>query len=195
MYSRYLETQYVDWSNRIERVINAFIQIIVKMGVPITVQADDEFNTKAFVAFCEYHNIRYFFWKPYENPKNQLIERANNTIKRFIMKYIEKYGWPSSGDLADDVQQVLDACTWYYNRIWHKGINAIPYEVFHGYDDNHQKTTIKDYPKIPIGTIVLRKPYRKLINVPLTVYQVDPEPFVVVAYDGGSHVGKYQQNP
>jgi hypothetical protein len=116
MYSRYRETQYVGWSNKIEYVINSFIQIIVKMGVPITVQADDEFNTKAFVGFCEYHGIRYFFWKPYENPKNQLIERANHTIKKFIMKYIEKYGWPSSGDLTDDAQQVLDACTWYYNR-------------------------------------------------------------------------------
>jgi hypothetical protein len=82
MSSRYLETQYVGWSNRIEYVINAFIQIIVKMGVPITVQADVEFNTKAFIAFCKHHNIKYFFWKPYENPKNQLIERANHTIKR-----------------------------------------------------------------------------------------------------------------
>jgi hypothetical protein len=109
-----------------------------------------------------------------------------------MMKYIEKYGWPSSGDLADDAQQVLDACTWYYNRIWHTGINAIPFEVFHGHDDNRQKTVIKDYPKIPIGSIVLRKPYRKLSNVPLTVYQVDPEPFIVVPYDGGHHVGKYQ---
>jgi hypothetical protein len=28
--------------------------------------------------------------------------------------------------------------------------------------------------------------------LPLTVYQIDPEPFVVVAYEGGRHVGKYQ---
>jgi hypothetical protein len=50
----------------------------------------------------------------------------------------------------------------------------------------------KDYPKIPLGSVVLRKPYRKLSNVPLTVYQVDPEPFIVEVYDGGRHVGKYQ---
>jgi diketogulonate reductase-like aldo/keto reductase len=87
------------------------------MGVSITVQADDEFNTKGFIDFCNTHGIQYFFWKPYENPKNQLIERANLTIKRFMLKYIDKYGWPSSGDLADDVQQVLDACTWYYNHL------------------------------------------------------------------------------
>jgi hypothetical protein len=141
------------------------------------VQADDEFNTKEFRDLCIMNDIKYFFWKPYENPKNQLIERANLTIKRFMLKY---------------VQQVLDACTWYYNRIWHSGINAIPFEVFYGYDDNRQNIVIKDYLKIPIGSIVLRKPYRKLSNVPLTVYQIDPEPFVVVAYEGGRHVGKYQ---
>jgi hypothetical protein len=49
-----------------------------------------------------------------------------------MLKYIEKYGWPNSGDLDDDAQQVLDACAWYYNRIWHKGINAIPFEVLYG---------------------------------------------------------------
>jgi hypothetical protein len=162
------------------------------MGSPLIGQADDEFNTKAFIDFCNAHGIRYFFWKPYENPKNQLIERANRTIKLFMMKYIEKWGWPSSGDLANDAQQVLDACTWYYNRIWHTGINAIPFEVFHGYDQNRQKNTFKHYDRIPIGSIVLRKPYRKLSNVPLTEYQVDPEPFIVVAYEGGRHVGKYQ---
>jgi hypothetical protein len=137
-------------------------------------------------------NIKYFFWKSYENPKNQLIERANRNIKQFMMKYINKYGWPSSDDFENDVQQVLDACTWYYNRIWHSGINAIPFEVFFGYDDNRQNITFKYYPRIPLGTVVLRKPYRKLSNIPLTVYQVDPEPFTVVAYEGGSHVGKYQ---
>jgi hypothetical protein len=54
---------------------------------------------------------------------------------------------------------------------------------------------MKTYPKIPMSSIVLRKPYRKLSNVPLTVYQVDPEPFKIVAYDGGRHVGKYQLKP
>jgi hypothetical protein len=123
MYSRYLETQYVGPSNRIEYIINALVIIFMRMGSPITIQAGDEFNTRAFIDFCNAHGIKYFFWKPYENPKNQLIERANLTIKRFMLNYIEKYGWPHSGshpkNLADDAQQVLDACTWYYNRIWH----------------------------------------------------------------------------
>jgi hypothetical protein len=109
-----------------------------------------------------------------------------------MLKYINNYGWPDSGDLADDAQQVLDAYTWYYNRIWYKVINSIPFEVFFGYDDNRQRIFFKEYPRIPLGTIVLRKPYRELGSVPLTVYQIDPEPFVVVAYEGGRHVGKYQ---
>jgi hypothetical protein len=62
-----------------------------------------------------------------------------------MLKYVNKYGWPRSGDFADDAQQVLDACTWYYNRIWHSGINAIPLEVFFDYDNNRQNVIIKDY--------------------------------------------------
>jgi hypothetical protein len=100
--------------------------------------------------------------------------------------------WRRACGAGPPISYTTDACTWYYNRIWHTGINAIPFEVFHGYDDNRQKNTFKHYDRIPLGTIVLRKPYRKLSNVPLTVYQVDPEPFIVVAYDGGQHVGKCQ---
>jgi hypothetical protein len=192
MYSRYLETQYVGFSNTMKAVIDAFAVIIMKMGLPLMVQADDEFNTKEFRRLCRANDIRYFFWTPHENPKNQLIERAVRTIKQFMMKYIYKYGFPDSGNLEDDVQQVLDACTWYYNRIWHKGINAIPFEVFFGYDDNRQRIVLQDYPRIPNRTLVLRKPHRELGSIPLTVYQVDPEPFIVEDYKGGKHVGKYQ---
>jgi hypothetical protein len=109
-----------------------------------------------------------------------------------MMKYIYKYGFPDSGNLEDDVQQVLDACTWYYNRIWHKGINAIPFEVFFGYDDNRQKIVFNEYDRLPLGTLVFRKPIRLQSNVPLTVYQIDPEPFIVEDYVGGNRVGKYQ---
>jgi hypothetical protein len=175
-----------------KEVINAFAIIIMKMGLPLMVQADDEFNTKEFRNLCIANGIQYFFWKPYENPKNQLIERAVRTIKQFMMKYVNKYGFPDSNNLKEDAQQVLDACTWYYNRIWHTGINAVPFEVFFGYDDNRQNISFKNYYRILIGTVVLRKPYRKLSSVPLTVYQVDPEPFIVVEYDGGKHVGKYR---
>jgi hypothetical protein len=162
------------------------------MGIPLQIQADEQFNKQAFRDFCNYHGIKYFFWKSHEDPKNQLIERAIRTIKQFMMRYVNIYGFPSSSDFADDIQQVLDACTWYYNRIWHTGINAIPFEVFFGYDDNRQKIFFKEYYRIPLGTLVLRKPYREQGEVPLTVYNVDPEPFIVTAYEGGRHVGKYQ---
>jgi hypothetical protein len=162
------------------------------MGIPLQIQADEQFNKRDFRSFCNYHRIKTFFWKSHEDPKNQLVERAIRTIKQFMMKYIYKYGFPSSGDFADDIQQVLNACTWYYNRIWHKGINAIPFEVFFGYDDNRQKIVLQDYPRIPTRTLVFRKPVRKQGNVPLTVYHVDPEPFIVEDYRGGKHLGKYQ---
>jgi hypothetical protein len=44
------------------------------MEAPIIVQVDDEFNTMQFWAFCEEHGTYYFFWKPFENPKNQFVE-------------------------------------------------------------------------------------------------------------------------
>jgi hypothetical protein len=149
-------------------IIRALEKIFMKMGSPIIIQADDEFNTtNLFRDFCSNRNIRMYFWKPHELPKNQLVERATKTIKNLMLKYIDIYGWPTtfgrvqsttSGDLESDCQQVLDACTWYYNRIWHLGINAIPFEVFNGFDLNRQKTKIIKYPKIKVGTIVQRKP-------------------------------------
>jgi hypothetical protein len=192
MHSRYLETQYVGYSSKMTLVIDALDTILVKMGKPLQIQADEQFNTKEFRDVCRANDIRYLFWKPHEEPKNQIVERAIRTIKQFMMKYIYKYGFPDSDNLEDDVQQVLDACTWYYNRIWHTGINAIPFEVFFGYDDNRQKIVLDDYPRIPIRSLVFRKPIRLQSNVPLTVYHVDPEPFIVEDYRGGKRVGKYQ---
>lgn len=154
MYSRYVETQYVGLSSKMPDIIEALEKIFMKMGNPIIIQADDEFNTNLFREFCRDRNIRMYFWKPHELPKNQLVERAIKTIKNLMLKYIDIYGWPTSGDLESDCQQVLDACTWYYNRVWHLGINAIPFEVFNGFDLNRQKTKIIKYPKIKAGTIV-----------------------------------------
>jgi hypothetical protein len=76
MYSRYLETQYVGDSRAMQIIIKAFAEIIMKMGLPLMVQADEEFNKKEFRELCDKNGIQYFFWKSHENPKNQLIERA-----------------------------------------------------------------------------------------------------------------------
>ncbi|MCS7317962.1 MAG: hypothetical protein NZZ41_06635 [Candidatus Dojkabacteria bacterium] len=66
-----------------------------------------------------------------------------------------------SGNLQNDVQQVLDSCSWFYNRRWHNGIKAIPFEVFHGIDINHQeRKKIIHYDILKPGTIVQRKPTR-----------------------------------
>jgi hypothetical protein len=116
------------------------------MGKPIEIQADAKYNNSIFNEYFEEKGIIPYYWKPHENPKYQHVERFVKTLKKFMPKYIDIYGWPYSSNLPDDAQQVLDACVWYYNRIWHKGINAIPYEVFHAYDLNRQKTIVHKYP-------------------------------------------------
>jgi hypothetical protein len=75
--------------------------------------------------------------------------------------------------LTNDAQQVLNACVWYYNRVWHKGINAIPFEVSHAYNLNQQDIVKKHIPLYPVGSVILRKPIR------MGVFNFDPEPFVI----------------
>jgi hypothetical protein len=127
-----------------------------------------------------------------------------------MLRYINKYGWPEvkAGaanlppytELYYETQKVLDACTWYYNRKWHNGIKAIPYEVFNGYDINHGDLNLIDYDKIPVGTVVLRKPTREKGQIKFTVFGFDPEPFAIDKVEGNyrpseppkGHQGKYQ---
>ncbi|MCS7318182.1 MAG: DDE-type integrase/transposase/recombinase [Candidatus Dojkabacteria bacterium] len=190
MYSRYLELEYIGESATMENVIEALERIFKKMGKPLTIQADDEFNTVKFRNFCEKNKINAYFYKPHENPKNQIVERANRTIKFLILRYINQYGWPMSGNLQEDAQQVLDSCSWFYNRRWHTRIKAIPFEVFHGMDLNHQKKHEKIYYDIlKPGTIVQRKP---TIDAPrIGIFDLDPEPFVINKVEGNLQ-GKYQ---
>jgi hypothetical protein len=118
-----------------------------------------------------------------------------------MLRYINEYGWselkvssgslPTTADLHYETQQVLDACIWYYNRKWHKGIKAIPYEVFNGYDLNHGDVNIIEYDMAPPGTIVLRKPTRERGKIKLNVFGFDPEPFVINKVEAGKQ-GKYQ---
>jgi hypothetical protein len=146
------------------------------------------------------NNIKAYSWKLLENSKNQLVERVNKTLKILMLRYINEYGWselkvssgslPTTADLYYETQQVLDACIWYYNRKWHKGIKAIPYEVFNGYDLNHGDVNIIEYDVIPPGTIVLRKPTRERGKIKLNVFGFDPEPFVINKVETGKQ-GKY----
>jgi hypothetical protein len=211
MYSRYTEAQYVGLTTKMSNVITAFEIILEKMGKPIAIQADSEFNNKEFTNYCKKKNIKTYFWKGLEKPKNQLVERVNKTLKQLMLRYINEYGWPEvkasaaglpqHADLYYETQKVLDACTWYYNRKWHKGIKAIPYEVFNGYDINHGDVNIVKYENLHVGTIVLRKPTREKGQIKYTIFGFDPEPFVIDKVEGeatphssksAAHQGKYQ---
>jgi hypothetical protein len=80
---------------------------------------------------------------------------------------------------------------WYYNRIFHKGINAIPYEVFHAYDINRQNIVVHRYPIYRVGTVVIRKPIRMGGYVPIEIFDFEPEPFVINRVEGKLQ-GKYE---
>ncbi|MCS7318285.1 MAG: hypothetical protein NZZ41_08285, partial [Candidatus Dojkabacteria bacterium] len=172
--------------------IYAFDKIILKkMGIPIKIQADHEFNKKDFLDYCKKFNIETYFWKPHENPKNQIVERAIKTLKKLILKYIYKYGWPKTNDMKKDAQKVLDACTWYYNRKFHSSIKSTPKEVFFGNDFSRQKIIKFKIPSLEIGTIVFRKPIREIGVIKKGVFHFDPEPFVIVGKEGNLQ-GKYK---
>jgi hypothetical protein len=83
-----------------------------------------------------------------------LVERIIKTLKQLILRYIYKYGWPKSENECDDVQQVLDACTWFYNHKFLHVIKAMPYDVFHSTDESRQKITIIRQPLLKVGQIV-----------------------------------------
>jgi hypothetical protein len=51
MYSRYLEIMYIGLTQKLEHIINALILIFMKMGIPLQIQADEQFNKKAFRDF------------------------------------------------------------------------------------------------------------------------------------------------
>jgi hypothetical protein len=136
MYPRYADVQYVGYSDASVYVINALDKTFLRMDEPIEIQTDDKYNNSIFRKFFNERGINTYFWKPNELPKNQLVERFIKTLKRLMLKYIDTHEWPFSDHLPNDAQQVLDVCIWYYNRVWHKSINAISFEVFYAYDVN-----------------------------------------------------------
>jgi hypothetical protein len=61
VYSRYAEAQYVGVTAKMVDVVYAFKEILERMGKPIEIQADDEFNNKIFLEFCEKNKIKAYF--------------------------------------------------------------------------------------------------------------------------------------
>jgi hypothetical protein len=51
MYSKYMEAEYVGYSSAMDYIIDALREIFMKMGRPIKIQAEDEFNKLIFVNF------------------------------------------------------------------------------------------------------------------------------------------------
>jgi hypothetical protein len=196
LYSRYVDAEFLK-NETFEDIAATLTRIFERMGKPLSVQVDSQFDKPGIKQFFENQGINVYVYKPYEVIKNQVVERVNRTIKSLILKYLNMYGWPGYENIKEDVNHILRAICWYYNHRYHHGIRAIPWEVFNDLDDNKQNIYIQDYPLLPIGSIVYRKPTTErglregVFKQSIRVFDFDPEPFEIIEREG-IHVGKYR---
>ena len=56
------------------------------MGMPKSINCDNEFNTKLFNEFAKNNNIKLYFSEPNDLNKNAIVERVNRTIAQLLQK-------------------------------------------------------------------------------------------------------------
>jgi hypothetical protein len=149
LYSRYVDAEFLEKETFMD-IAATLTRIFERMGKPLSVQVDSQFDKPGIRGFFENQGINVYVYKPYEVVKNQVVERVNRTIKSLILKYLNMYGWPGYDDIEEDVNHILRAICWYYNHRYHHGIRAIPWEVFNDLDDNRQDTYL--HPRLPVIT-------------------------------------------
>jgi hypothetical protein len=158
VYSRYCLAQYAN-STSIDDLVDSIRKIFDKMGKPYAVECDEEIVRPVKV---NDPNIKLFASAPYEKNKNAIVERVIKTLKRLILKYLSKNTIHlykrRDGKIAVQTQRILESVTELNNKSFHSTIQAVPWNVFHGYDSNHQQQD-KDivYESFQIGDYVLRR--------------------------------------
>lgn len=121
VYSRFVDARAM--TNRENSTILDKIKEIFKdMGIPRSMNMDNEFNTKSLNKYFEDNNIKTFFSQPHEINKNAIVERFNRTLAGMLQKWRE-----GSGEL--DWYKVLSDIIENYNTTYHRTIKATPLEV------------------------------------------------------------------
>ena len=129
-YSRYALAKPM--TNRFKPEIKRNLEIMFEdMGMPETLNADNEFNCKLLNEYFRNNNIKTFFSQTAEINKQAIVERLNRTIAEMIQRWriaTKRYDW----------YNVLDDTMFNYNNNYHRTIKAKPIDIYKGDDINNQ---------------------------------------------------------
>jgi hypothetical protein len=120
------------WSYRLKtksasEVVEALEDCFLRYGPPATIQADNgkEFRNSTLVALCRSMNIQIIHGRP-RNPKAQgMVERVNQTIKRWLGKKLYEN---NNLKWIDCLLKIVFA----YNTSMHQATRKSPFQLFFG---------------------------------------------------------------
>jgi len=124
VYSRYADARaLVSRSN--PRILEKLKEIFKDMGVPESINADNEFDAHTLTNYFNSEKIKLYFSQPGEVNKNAIVERFNRTLAGMLQKWREgsrEYNWYKVlGDIIDN-----------YNNTYHRTIKDTPNNVRKG---------------------------------------------------------------
>jgi transposase InsO family protein len=102
---------------------DTLLSLFRRMGDPKQIRVDEEFAKNSAVRTAiEQRGIEYVTISPWEKNKNGIVERVIGTLKRYIVKYITKYGIPNRNPV-DNLQIILDET--FFMRVKKKSLNSL----------------------------------------------------------------------
>lgn len=134
VYSRYAMAKAMTNRNN-PTILQNIKEIFDTMGVPKSLNCDNEFDTKEFKKYVQKNNITMYYSQPNEINKNAIVERINRTIAQMLQRWrvgSKRYDW----------YKVLPNIMNNYNTSYHRTIKATPSDVFNRKELNHQKIII-----------------------------------------------------
>jgi len=134
VYSRYAAVRAMT-NRELPTIIEKFEDIMNEMGYPKNLNADNEFNKKAFNDLMKEHNVQTWYSEVGEINKNSIVERFNRTIAGLLQKWrvaTNKHDWP----------KVIQKLVKNYNNTEHRTIKNTPNNVFHEDGVNWQKPVV-----------------------------------------------------
>lgn len=145
VYSRYVLAKAL--TNRTMKTIMDSLKTIFKqMGIPESINCDNEFNKTEFNKYCNDNFIQTYFSDVNEANKNAIVERFNRTLANMLQKVrvaTKKYDW----------QNYLEKVVENYNNTKHRTIKQRPADVFNLKELNEQ-TVVKNLNKFQLGQTV-----------------------------------------
>ena len=130
VHSRYASCRAMT-NRRNETILDEIKSIFGEMGMPKTINADNEFNKSTLNTYFNQNDIVCYFSQPDEVNKNAIVERFNRTLTGLINKWrlaTGRYDW----------YKILIEIVNNYNNTYHRTIKTTPMKIKSGEDTNHQ---------------------------------------------------------